>query len=96
MASKYLWKRQVSSRDPNKMKESKLPISVKVFKTRKYLSDKKSNIRYRTKKIKENKKLKEMINKTKRLIKRFFNNLVENAENWEYRANADEGFIIDD
>jgi hypothetical protein len=77
------------------MKNPKTPLSIKVFKTKKYFSDKKSDIKYHTRKIKENKTLKEMVESTRSLIRKMLRNFKDNKENWMDRANADEGFIID-
>lgn len=79
-----------------KMKNPKTPLSVRAFKAKKYFSDKKSNIKYNLRKVKENLRLRDMVEATKGLIKKLFNNLKDNAENWKDRANADEGFLIDD
>jgi hypothetical protein len=78
------------------MKQEKIPISVKIFKAKKLISDKKSNFKYRARKIKNSKFFKNFFCSIGRFIKIFIKNLRENADNWCYRANADEGFLIDD
>lgn len=71
------------------------PLSVKVFKTKKYFLDKKSDTKYFfTRLIKHNFVVKTFVFLSK-AIKTFFRNLKENAENWKYRASADENFKID-
>ncbi len=77
------------------MKESRVPLSVRIFKTRKYLSDKKSSLKDNVMKIKENRKLKKISRLTKSVVSTMIKNMRENKENWMDRANADEGFIID-
>jgi hypothetical protein len=78
------------------MKREKLPLSVKFFKAKKLISDKKSDLKYRARKIKEHQGLKNFFYSIGKFIKILIKNLRENADNWCYRANADEGFLIDD
>ncbi len=78
------------------MAKIKTPSSVRLFKTKKYISDKKSNLRYHTTKIKNCKTLKRVLKIINKTIQKFIINLKNNASNWNDRINADDFFIIDD
>ena len=96
MDSKYFWERKVSFGNSIEMRKESMPWSVKFFKTKVYFSNKESEFRQTIKKVKNNRTLKNFFRKSKNLIKVFWKNFRENADNWNYRANADGGFLIDD
>jgi hypothetical protein len=77
------------------MKKMKIPLRVKLFKTKKYFSDKKSNLNYNLRKVKNNYNLNKCIYSIRNMISKILENLRDNKENWLDRAKADEGFIID-
>lgn len=77
------------------MKEPKIPVGVRVFKTKRYFSDKTSDIKYTVKKVKHSRGLNRVLESIGSFFRTLIRNFKHNRDNWFDRANADEGFIID-
>ena len=78
------------------MKKTKPPLSVKLFKTKKYIADKKSNTKYFFKRLIKHNFIVKSVVFLSRTIKTLFKNLENNADNWNRRRKVDENFLIDD
>lgn len=72
------------------------PTSVRIFKTKKFISDKNTDLKYYLQKFSRSNRLKHVLHLLKKMFLTVSKNLEENAHNWMYRVNADNGFLIDD